>query len=510
MKRFLCVICAFVVLIGCAGCNSFRADDIYVELGEMVVLPDAEQNSEYTVTDESGAPVRVQYGSFIPSAAGTYKVVVASGNKSYEFKVICTDTVAPTVKFNKHLIDVRAGESVSVPLLYADDKSGIAAQTITITDENGNEKILTEDSFVPKSGVYKITATVTDGVGNVATDEVTIISHDEFFDGALSDGELASFNDANYSNTIYLVDGKDCFSAEITGGTLVLSTDKEYGEVYSTIVIPVEGFNFSKAASVKVKLKVNKSTDLVQIRGAENDLIAGAEYYLEADKWYEIDVDPLLLGYGGADKFTLVARANEGLIVTVDGVSYTENKLSADYAGVEVFNNENSLARIFQNTYSTRYFLGTETAIGGGGGSEFSLANKYFYGEAEPVKVLRVQTVERGGGFTYLLQKVEKIENIESISITLSHEGPVSYYNVGVLHDDYKVSSFSQRFAAGEVNERITLTVYADTVKISGTNYEGFANKCQTKITGVWLGTVDGRNVGNVLNVEKIQINYKA
>lgn len=506
MKKFLCVICAFVMLIGCVGCGSSGTDDICVELGEMVVLPEAGQDCEITVTDERGVPVRVQYGSFIPSAVGTYNVAVAADGKNYSYKVICADTIAPTVKFNKHLIDVRAGESVSVPLLYADDKSGITSQTIKLTDGNGNETILTEESFVPESGVYKITATVTDGSGNVAADVVTVIAHDEFFDGELSEGELASFNDAGYSNMIYLVDGKDCFSAEITGGTLVLSTDKEYGEVYSTIVIPVKDFDFSKAASVKVKLKVNKPTDLVQIRGAGNDLIAGAEYYLDAEKWYEIDVDPLLLGYGGANKFTLVARANEGLIVTVDGVSYTENKLSADYAGTEVFDNENSLARVFQNTYSTRYFLGTETAIGGGGGSEFSLTDKYFYGEAEPVKVLRVQTVERNGGFTYLLQKAENIENIKSISITLSHEGRVSNYNVGVLHDDYKVSSFTQKCKAGEVNERVTLTVYADTYN----KIEGFANKCQTKITGVWLGTVDGKNVGDVLNVEKIQINYKA
>lgn len=508
MKKFLCGVCVLAISASFTSCdtsNPFKEEVITAELGEIFVLPDIGENYDAVVTDESGAIVRVQYGSFMLSKAGTYTVTATVSGKEYQIQVVCRDTIAPTVQFDKHLIDVKTGETVSIPLFSVNDKAGIATQTIKVTDDDGEEVTVTDNTFVAANGNYCITATATDNNGNSAVDKVEVIVHKEFYDTTLGSGELASFSSSDYLSLIYQVDGVDCFSPSVHDGALELSTDKEYGEVYSTMVIPVKDFNFSKTGSVTVRLKVDKPTDFVQIRGTKNEIIAGAEYYLDAETWYDIDVDPVLLGYGVADSFTVVSRSMEGLKVTIDKVTYSENKLDENYAGIEDFSGETPLARVFQNTYSSRYFLGTDTAIGGGGGSSFSIADKYFYGQEKPIKVLRVETVERGGGFTYLFQNVEDIENIESISITLSQEKAMNFYDIGVLHDEYKVSAFTQRVSAGGINERMTFTIYTNSVGA----FEGFSNKCETKITGIWLGTVDYKNAGNVLNVESIQINYK-
>ncbi|MFR6640948.1 MAG: hypothetical protein ACLUSP_06175 [Christensenellales bacterium] len=45
----------------------------------------------------------------------------------------------------------------------------------------------------------------------------------------------------------------------------------------------------------------------------------------------------MVLGYGAADRFTIVSRSDGGLKLTVSSVTATENKIDAGYNGTEDF-----------------------------------------------------------------------------------------------------------------------------------------------------------------------------
>lgn len=174
---------------------------------------------------------------------------------------------------------------------------------------------------------------------------------------------------------------------------------------------------------MKVKVKADRETDYVKILSVKTGKVAGSEYYLAAGEEREIEVDPIVLGYGSADRFTIVARSAGGLNLSVLSVSSTENDVSGDYNGTEDFTDATPLARVFRNLYTSSYYSGFSMwPLADGGGSKFSIADKNFYGEETATRVLRVETTERNGGFTYMFRRPENLDDVASISIVISHE----------------------------------------------------------------------------------------
>lgn len=517
MKKILyaaaAVLAAATVSAACGTKSPFDSVEYTVEYGETFALPDIGEEYDVSVTDSSGKPVALRYGSFIPKT-GTYTAICTVKGKNYELKIVCADTTAPKVSFGKHVIDAEAGETVTIPALLTEDKSGIASSSVEVKDSSGATVPVTDNKFTAVSGVYTITATATDGSGNSASDTAKVTVHKEFYDTSLAAGELATFSSPDYAGTVYSVDGAECFVPEISDGTLKLSSNLGYGDVYATVRPPVKDFNFGKTGSVKVKVKADRPTDYVKIVSTKTQKIAGAAYYLAAGEEREIEVDPVVLGYGSADRFTIIARSDGGLGLSVSSVTAIENKIDENYNGTEDFSGETPLARVFQNIYTASYYSGFSLwPMYDGGGSKFSIAEKYFYGEQTPTRVLRVETTERNGGFAYMFPRPEDIDSVASISITISHEKPLTGYAFGVFHDDYKVSKYISGFStqsgisvpsikAGAINERKTITIPVSS----------FRDKCDTLFTGFWLGvadTSDKTNAGNVLNVESIRLNYK-
>lgn len=518
MKKIVCfaatILAAAGIMTACGESNPFGANEFSVEYGETFALPEISADYEVTsVTDSAGNPVALRYGSFIPKI-GDYAVSVTVNGKSYDLKVVCADTVAPKVRFERHVIDAEAGETVAVPALLTEDRSGIETKTIVVTDSAGATVEVTDNRFTAITGVYTVTATASDPSGNTASDTVKVTVHDEFYDTTLAAGTLASFASPNYAGTVYSVDDVECFVPEIESGALTLSTSAGYADVYATIRPPVRDFNFGKTGSVKVKVKADRATDYVKIVSTKTGKTAGAEYGFSAGEEREIEVDPVVLGYGAADRFTIVSRSDGGLKLTVSSVTATENKIDAGYNGTEDFSGETPLARVFRNIYTSSYYSGFSLwPLSDGGGSKFSIADKYFYGSDQPVRVLRVETSERNDGFAYMFPRAENIDSVASISITLSHEAPLSGYAFGVFHDEYRVSKYVSptetqsgvrvsSIKAGATNERRTVTIPVS----------DFRDKCDTLFTGFWLSvydTSDKVNAPNVINVERITLNYK-
>lgn len=517
MRKFIgvaaAVLAATAAFTACGEKNPFGATEFSVEYGESFAIPEIEQDYDVSVTDPSGKPVALRYGSFIPKV-GTYKVVCTVGGKDYELKVVCADTVAPKVRFEKHVIDAEAGDTVSIPALLTDDKSGIASSGVVVKDENGSTVPVADNKFTAQSGIYTIIATATDNNGNSASDEAKVTVHKEFYDTSLSGGSLASFGSADYAGTVYSVDNAECFVPTISDGALKLSTTADYADVYATIRPPIKDFNFGKTGSVKVKVKADRETDYVKILSVKTGKVAGSEYYLAAGEEREIEVDPIVLGYGSADRFTIVARSAGGLNLSVLSVTSAENDVSGDYNGTEDFTDATPLARVFRNLYTSSYYSGFSMwPLADGGGSKFSIADKYFYGEETATRVLRVETTERNGGFTYMFRRPENLDDVASISIVISHEKPLDGYLFGVFHDEYRVANYvsptdtqcgvrRSKIKAGAVNERKTITIPVSS----------FRDKCDTLFTGFWLAvndTSDKVNAPNVLNIERITLNYK-
>lgn len=279
-----------------------------------------------------------------------------------------------------------------------------------------------------------------------------------------------------------------------------LSTTAEYGDVASTIKIPVRDFDFSKTGTVKVRVKTDKAVDYIKILGTNNNLEAGAVYYPTLAKWYDVEVDPVLLGYSYADSLTIVARSLGGATISVDSITCTENKTDADYNGVEDFKGETPLSRVYQTIYQNDLFYGYTGSIAGGNSSTFSIGEKYYYGEQTPVTVLKVQTRVRWDGFTYMLQQVEDVEKVASIAITLSLENSVTSIMLGIMHNDNKVSSYTKTFTSVAVDEQVTLTLSAN----------DFRRYVDTELTGVYLMVSDVKCLGAVLNIESIKVVYKS
>ena len=129
MKKIVCfaatILAAAGIMTACGESNPFGANEFSVEYGETFALPEISADYEVTsVTDSAGNPVALRYGSFIPKI-GDYAVSVTVNGKSYDLKVVCADTVAPKVRFERHVIDAEAGETVAVPALLTEDRSGI-------------------------------------------------------------------------------------------------------------------------------------------------------------------------------------------------------------------------------------------------------------------------------------------------------------------------------------------------------------------------------------------------
>ncbi len=517
MKKFISFALLAALVFSFGACNTSptsskeeEPNNVRVEYGETYELPKFDGEYEVVVTDSKGANVRVQYGRFSPKV-GVYTVKY-TGGVNREISVVCTDTIAPEVNFTSHIRDAMEGTSIEIPSYTIDDKSSIASEVMTVKDNSGNVVECTNNQILVNKLYYDVELVVTDEHGNVGRDTFRVNGHKDYVDANLKENELFTFNEDEYTNLVYLLDGEECFTpsivesgypaitgAEAGNKVLKLSTEYEYGEVYTSLVCPVKDFRFSDSYVTSVTLCPDRDIDWVKIK-TTNKETAGTVWNLKANQWYRLDIDPILMGYGlDSNTFVLSARATGGLNLYIDEIFYTPNEADPDYVkGVESFDNETYLTRVFQNQYlSTTADYYPEQKDGGG--STYEIVEKYYLGEASSRKVMKITTIEKGGGFTYMFPEALDASKISSIVVTMSHDYDVDWLNFGVIQGNYKCSKIRMQKGAGDTHTVNQYTLSGDDL---ASGVDGF-------VTGLWLGVADSSHTGNVLYVDSVKVNYK-
>lgn len=515
MKKIFCLTCAFMLVLSSVGCSEEdksgnivkNGATIEVEYGDSFSVP-VQDGYTVSVKDALGENVRLQYGSFIPSV-GEYTLIY-TGKKDIIMTLVCRDTIAPEVYFNTKIIDVAKGAEVILPTYSIKDKS-VVTNKIVVMDNDGNEITPVDNKITAIASYYEILLTSTDAYQNVSYATARINVHDTFYDEDLSSNSLFTFDKTEYINNVYLIDGVDCFSGKIVNsgypaivneaegnGVLKLSTDVNYGEVYISFVVPVREFRFSDTHSITLRVSADRDTDWVKVKNSNKEE-GGAVYRLKANEWYDLTVDPILMGYNTPqNNLILTARANAGLNLFVDYIKCEENKADSNYVkGQETFDNDTYLARTFQNIY---HFEHSDNAKDyNAPNSLFEITEKGYLGEFTNRKVLKVTTTERYGGFTYMFSEAIDASAISHVVVKMSHDYQVGKFYMGALQGNYKSSKYFGSFTAGELR-KINSYVLSGQELLSNT--DGI-------VTGIWLAVVDDARTGNTLYIDSIEVIYK-
>lgn len=116
----------------CANAAGLEQTEFTVELGERFTLPKAE-GATITLTDESGAPVKNQFGAFQP-ALGKYTAVYDINGKKTTVTITCIDTIAPKIAFNEFESNAVVGDEIPLPPFYVEDNGTIVEQKVTVVN----------------------------------------------------------------------------------------------------------------------------------------------------------------------------------------------------------------------------------------------------------------------------------------------------------------------------------------------------------------------------------------
>ncbi len=527
IKRTLSTLIAGTMVFSFVGCGVQTAlleeSEYFVEFGE-VFNEKPTEDCEMSVTDANGTEVKTSYGSFKPTV-GEYTIVYTSteSNKKQTVKVFCQDTIAPSVQFKPYNGDVAIGDTVSVPYFEVRDYSKIISQSVKVLSPDGTEVSLNEtNSWQMQEGVYTVIVTATDAYENTANVETKFIARASWIDEDLAENVLYSFNDENYINLVYGRTEYESFTPSIeksgypaietqidNNGVLALKSDYNYGDVYATFAShnPIKA---KTAQKITFRVAVDRAVDYVKICN-NNDDIAGRIYNLSPNTWYDLEVDPIDFGWGNEmTEFYLYARADQGLTVWVDEVTYTSRWVDtalpigylADFDETEYTQN------MYQNTYGGVAFAT------GNGSSLFSVVE---YPHDTSKRVLKVETTGSKGGFTYMFDEAVRVEDIESITISIDCVYACKNLWLGFMKSDYRSGGatgvqhwydtaiypnsipWNGRFdSRGEVNELVELVIPADALA-----------KEDSYITGIYLGVIDSVRTSNVIYIDYISVQYK-
>ena len=513
----LFLICALSVMM--FGCSE-KKDEIYtVEYGETFQLP-KKSGMTATVTDANGSPVFVQYGSFIPQV-GEYTATYSGGGKKATIKIVCRDTIEPSVTFAEQRLHVSENSIVEIPGYTVYDKSLIASEVITVNDSAGNVIDVNDGKFFVTVGQFTVVCTATDSHGNVGSASMSVITHFDYIDETLAEGVLFDFDEEEYLNLIYSSgSGDELFGSIVrTGypeienessdnGVLRLHSDAEWSTATAQLKLPVAGDVFANDFhSVTFKVAVDKYTEQIKVYNSSTQTVVGSLFGLEPDKWYDLDVDLILYGYTSVfNNIQISAKSDFGVTVYIDQIEYLANvKDVGEYNGIESFNDENYRTRVFQNKYN-KEVLGEGY---GEDGSVFSIKDSVFKGESDARTVLNVETFGDFGGLSYFFQEQIDMSKAVALKLTMSAEKSLKELRIGCYCGNGKVSeailsikpngySWSLLGKMGEMKEYV--------IPISAFN----SSTSDGYISGIWVSIVNDGNYENSLSIDDMTIIYNS
>lgn len=521
-KGIACLLayCSFGSLISCGSdSGSLLPQSKYtVEYGEKYsVRP--EEDFDVTITDQDGKKVVARYGSFTPEV-GEYTAVYTSkdGKKKQTVKIVCRDTIVPQVTFAVYEADVTVGEEVSVPSYSVNDYSGIESQSIKVLKPDGREQPLADGRWTTEVGKYTIRVEAEDRHGNKAVCDTYLTARVDWVDDKIGENVLYSFNSDDYLNLVYGSADRECFTPSIvhegypeieneadSNGVLELASDYNYGDVYARFVLHT-GFKANTAKKIHIRLAADRNVDYVQFMLPDGTFF-GREMMLKANKWADVLIDPIDFGYGNTfTKFYLVSRANQGLKIWVDEIWY-EERWNDDNLAENVIADFDE-AEYVDNIYQCKY-SGLEWATGIG--SKFSVVD---YPHDRTRKVLKVETTQSKGGFTYLFDTPVQTSEVESLIISIDCVYDCANLWIGFMLGDYKSGRVT-----GVMN-------WYDTEKNpNGAPWNGgFDNLGRVDaladivvpqevlqaeadyITGFYISVVDRNRTGNILYIDEVRV----
>jgi hypothetical protein len=217
----------------------------------------------------SQSSVTVKDGKFTPSVHGNYyavyKAIDYSGNEREEVHVIvCDKTGVPisvTVDENKKLTTSNVGELITLPNADATGGSGNIEIKPFVTDSNGNEVEIIDNTFLPMhADTYTVRFTATDFVSTQGVYEyevVVTVSDKPVFE---RDILLPKYFIAGYDYTIPIIKAYD-FSAQNNIAPVVIKITDDDGE--RTISSNIANFKINDVGATKtMKIKYESSNSV--------------------------------------------------------------------------------------------------------------------------------------------------------------------------------------------------------------------------------------------------------
>ncbi len=486
-KRFISII--FVFLLAFPACAAQEGDgktEYAVEFGETFTLPKFDGQDSVVLKDKDGKEIQTQFGSFKPEV-GTYTAKYQIGDKSKTVKIVCQDTTAPEIVFSSYVSSVETGSIVAVPRYRVTDNSHLQTETVTVYSSNGSVVETQNGSWVTENDSYTITVKAEDVYGNSSELSARIIARNPFTDYEKGENVLFSFDDDKYINLVYEADAVKNFAPSIVrsgypeiegesqdNGVLKLSTEEEYGDVYSKFIL-FEEAKASQKGGIFIRLLVDRDVDYMKVINSFG-ATGKSVYMLKANVWYDIYVNPVEYGYGADyEEFLLHFRVKDGLNVYIDQITYEgiwkDNQLSSGIlADFDEADYEN---RVFANAYNGKLMsVSGQSSI-----VEYPRGNQ---------KVLKIDVEENNSGITFMLDEPIEIERVESITFVLDCPYLCTELYIGAFQGDCRgekyltISEAGTKFGTIRKGEMFNYSVTTDAF---------WSEACgDGLLTGFWIG----------------------
>lgn len=525
----------------CGNAAGLDKTDYTVELGERFSLPKVE-GATITLTDEAGKPVKNQFGSFLP-ALGKYTAVYDVDGKKTTVTITCRDTVAPKVVFNEFDSNAVVGDEIALPPFYVEDNGVIVGQKAVVTKRDGSvvlektagegETIDTDNTFfTAENEIYTVTVTAKDASGNEGVRTVSIGARERFVDSNLAENVAYDFDEDGYFNLVWssgftqeqlvpsiVRSGYPAIAAEKQGnGVLKLTSDVEYGYVYSSIK-SFAPTTIRKANKFTVRLAADRDTDLVEFYNREGALV-GSTYMLKANEWTDVDISTIKFGLDNDFTDIIVKTRSDkskssdgsGINLYIDEISYTPlfTDETLDANTLAKFDKKGYESRMYQNVYNASSFRA--------GGSTFEIVDYTGYKWTRDVngnntgktayscKAMKVTTSVNNGGFTYMFNETLDASRIKNIIIRMDCMYSPNHIWLGAMNGMCRGGSFNS-IAGWQQNWQHLNAAEAHGI----TEYRLPSPKTISsdgRISGIWVSVGDGSRTGNELYIESITVEY--
>lgn len=447
-----CLIMTAVGTVACSGGTSFavynasgelifdsQTTSVDVEYGTVYQIPQIftvngqdTQLESFTLKNASGEEIRTSYGSYNFMAVGEYSVEYVGGGHTFIVKIICKDTIAPTIRIISYDHYGTVGNSIAVPTAEINDLAGIASSVYSISSPSGTEKTLnaSENSFLlEERGDYGVTLTATDNNGLSSSSTVTVKALDTYVDEDLKTGEIYSFNNSNYTDLVVETSSQNVTYSVVTEGYPVIENEEDgngvlkidgcenWGNV-NTLFLLHEDVLANSGYEIKVKFAVTGYVDYIKLFKSTtltDRYLVEQIWGLQPNQWYEMDINPIAFGYGLSFKNFVLQYRNRGNVdLYIDSIYFTQPEfVDEDWSSTNLgdFDEEGYLHHVYQNIYCDP----TTTRSFRVGGSEFEIlqaddpecpatndASAYYPNIGPSGGVLSVYTADEWGGLTYM------------------------------------------------------------------------------------------------------------